>query len=225
MSSNELSRVSSSSSSSSASPFSPVPNQRAKTMEEVWKDINLSSLQDHLTSKDDPRATSFCGMTFQDFLARPFRTDNPISAGSAPNSSMPSATMLTLNSAQEIHFLQHYDPLKHNPFLQNQTIHQISQHQVPFDHPFVSASGSIPIGRKRFPESDHNNSSDRRHKKMIKNRESAARSRAYTNELELELAHLLEENAKLKKQQHHQKQWGVQQPGKRNLLRASSAPF
>ncbi|KAG6647188.1 hypothetical protein CIPAW_07G061800 [Carya illinoinensis] len=40
---------------------------------------------------------------------------------------------------------------------------------------------------------------------MIKNRESAARSRArkqaYTNELELEVAHLMEENARLKKQQ------------------------
>ncbi|KAL2895321.1 Protein FD [Bienertia sinuspersici] len=46
---------------------------------------------------------------------------------------------------------------------------------------------------------------DRRHKRMIKNRESAARSRArrqaYTSELEREQAQLKEENAMLRKQQ------------------------
>uniref|UniRef100_A0A803LIX0 BZIP domain-containing protein n=1 Tax=Chenopodium quinoa TaxID=63459 RepID=A0A803LIX0_CHEQI len=46
---------------------------------------------------------------------------------------------------------------------------------------------------------------DQRHKRMMKNRESAARSRArrqaYTSQLEREHAELKEENAKLRKQQ------------------------
>ncbi|GFP94206.1 protein fd [Phtheirospermum japonicum] len=62
-----------------------------------------------------------------------------------------------------------------------------------------------------IPSPERNSGGDRRHKRMIKNRESAARSRArkqaYTNELELEVAHLLEENAKLKKQQQQFVEW------------------
>lgn len=68
----------------------------------------------------------------------------------------------------------------------------------------ASPSGLACFDKKRFQDPD-NNSGDRRHKRMIKNRESAARSRArkqaYTNELELEVAHLMEENARLKRQQ------------------------
>ncbi|XP_008780307.2 protein FD-like [Phoenix dactylifera] len=71
---------------------------------------------------------------------------------------------------------------------------------------------------------------DRRYKRMIKNRESAARSRArkqaYTNELELEVAHLLEENAKLKKQQEELRMAMADQLPNRNALqRSTSAPF
>lgn len=102
----------------------------------------------------------------------------------------------------------------------------------PFDA-LDSPSGLACFDKKRVQDPD-NNSGDRRHKRMIKNRESAARSRArkqvctsvfpgswisikrdvnieklslyfllqaYTNELELEVAHLMEENARLKRQQ------------------------
>ncbi|KAK8710432.1 hypothetical protein V6N13_145756 [Hibiscus sabdariffa] len=66
---------------------------------------------------------------------------------------------------------------------------------------FIDKSG---FDKKRVQEPDCA-SGDRRHKRMIKNRESAARSRArkqaYTNELEIEVAHLMEENARLKTQQ------------------------
>ncbi|KAL3840189.1 hypothetical protein ACJIZ3_024780 [Penstemon smallii] len=61
-------------------------------------------------------------------------------------------------------------------------------------------------GRKRATPSPtiDENVTDRKRKRLMKNRESAARSRArkqaYTYELESEIAHLLEENAKLRKQ-------------------------
>ncbi|CAK7334179.1 unnamed protein product [Dovyalis caffra] len=206
----------SSSTSSSPSPFSPSDNlhflahQNAKTMEEVWKDISLASLHDHTSTDQDlsmtPRLPDIShhhrhhhsnnpNFILQDFLARPFNKDPPtrmlsVISDSTPfgSSVPPPATVLSLNSGPGFDFLDNSD------------------------HPL----------RKRPQESDIS-SGDRRHKRMIKNRESAARSRArkqespslfedslvfmlcvlqaYTNELELEVAHLSEENARLKKQQ------------------------
>ncbi|GAA0178592.1 basic leucine zipper transcription factor [Lithospermum erythrorhizon] len=206
---NGLSRGSSSSaSSSSPSPFSPLPfNPRAKTMEEVWKDINLASLQhDH----HNPSR----GLTFQDFLARPFSNDPPNSTISARFNSPapPPGTMLTLNSVPELNYFGgNFDPPRHNPLMQHQLVPQVcplSQQSLPFNS-FGAASGFQNANdKKRFPE--FGNTVDRRNKRMIKNRESAARSRArkqeshflaYTNELELEVARLTEENARLNKQQ------------------------
>ncbi|KAH1158116.1 hypothetical protein AAZX31_11G078100 [Glycine max] len=72
---------------------------------------------------------------------------------------------------------------------------------------------------------------DRRNKRMIKNRESAARSRArkqaYTNELELEVEHLKEENARLKRQQQQLCEAASSEQKKKGttLYRASTAPF
>uniref|UniRef100_A0A0A9K9C9 Uncharacterized protein n=1 Tax=Arundo donax TaxID=35708 RepID=A0A0A9K9C9_ARUDO len=78
---------------------------------------------------------------------------------------------------------------------------------------------------------DSSCSSDRRHRRMIKNRESAARSRArkqaYTNELELELAQLRRENQMLIKR--HQDlnvrlSMTAQVPDRPTVQRSRSAP-
>ncbi|KAH1081980.1 hypothetical protein J1N35_021741 [Gossypium stocksii] len=73
----------------------------------------------------------------------------------------------------------------------------------PFDA-LASPTGLACFDKKRFQDPD-NNFGDQCHKRMIKNWESAARSRArkqaYINELELEVAHLMEENARLNRQQ------------------------
>ncbi|KAK3224376.1 hypothetical protein Dsin_011401 [Dipteronia sinensis] len=82
------------------------------------------------------------------------------------------------------------------------------------------------FGRRRLQE----NAAERCHSRRMKNRESAARSRArreaYTNELESELSHLLAENAELKKQ-HEQLGLVVNaQVARRHVRkRASTAPF
>ncbi|CAN0918834.1 bZIP transcription factor 27 [Linum grandiflorum] len=174
-------------------------------MEEVWKDINLSSLQDHchtpggdhdLISHQNPN------FIFQDFFSRPFDQDPPPpripSSSAAPargggcgaraSPLPPHVTVLTLNSSH------HFEGMDSS----------------------AAAAGLLPLPsfqKKRVQESDDSSAGggggggegDRRHKRMIKNRESAARSRArkqaYTNELELEVQHLMTENAKLKKQQ------------------------
>uniref|UniRef100_A0A1D1XUN6 ABSCISIC ACID-INSENSITIVE 5-like protein 2 n=1 Tax=Anthurium amnicola TaxID=1678845 RepID=A0A1D1XUN6_9ARAE len=72
---------------------------------------------------------------------------------------------------------------------------------------------------------------ERRQKRMIKNRESAARSRArkqaYTNELENKVSRLEEENERLKKQKEMEKiLYAIPPPEpKFRLRRTSSAPF
>ncbi|XP_057971159.1 protein FD [Malania oleifera] len=245
----------SSSTSSSPSPFSLtnsslisiVPTPTPKSMEEVWRDINLPSLP----SSDVPAPRNmvavghnptFRGLVLQDFLAA---RDPPVasvsdgpSAGGGPALSRspaapPPATVLSLNSGPEFRFLDGSDDaLRPHSTTHLQTHRPISNGSFPFDGPFdvlASSSGMFPFGNKRFPETD-GSSGDRRHKRMIKNRESAARSRArkqaYTNELEREVAHLMEENARLRRQQEQlYLAAATQLPKKPTLQRTSTAPF
>ncbi|XP_075512648.1 protein FD-like [Primulina tabacum] len=179
-----------------------------KNMEDMWKDISLSSLQYHHPSSR--------GMVLLDFFSSDTRPTVP------PPPQLPIPAALTLSSGRD----QTRNPLSDQQIISDAALPN-SQFDdlVPAD--YHSAAG---LGKKRFPESERN-SSDRRHKRMIKNRESAARSRArkqaYTNELELEVAHLMEENARLKKQQQ---QWYEaaeyhRHSKKKSLYRASTAPF
>ncbi|XP_031117467.1 bZIP transcription factor 27-like [Ipomoea triloba] len=208
-----FSSSSSTSSSSSQSPFSPSN----KTMEEVWKDINLSSLHHHSSGGGG-------GINFQDFLARPFAKDQPPPSAAAAHTP---DTVLNLNSVvPDLHFLQ---PPRAG---------SVSGFEA-----LASASAGLNIANGlaarncRFVNSD-DNSGDRRHKRMIKNRESAARSRArkqaYTNQLEQEVSQLVQENCRLKKQLQQLRSvaagggGGVahnNQVKKGSLCRTSTAPF
>ncbi|KAL1569778.1 protein FD-like [Salvia divinorum] len=204
--------TSTSTSASASSSSSPSPYLRhPKTMEEVWKDITFAASDLHLNPS--PR-----GVILQDFFSK----DPPPSSAPSASPPPPPPTMLTLSSAGADHFGKLlFQPHRHlQPIL----------HPAAFDAvvPDDSASG----GKKRFPDFDRS-SGDRRHKRMIKNRESAARSRArkkhlqaYTNELELEVAHLLEENAKLRKQQEKfYREAAAEHQKRKPLQRTSTAPF
>ncbi|KAG8632296.1 bZIP transcription factor 27-like isoform X1 [Manihot esculenta] len=177
--------ISSSPSKSSSICSSPSSDQAVntsssvrKSMEDVWKDINLTCLQECPIS--NPNHHRPVGMILQDFLVRPFNKDSPTppsSAGRAtdfPNSLAPrTATILTLNSGPSPDILES-DSVRTRP--NNPQLHT---------HASIGALGSSSafpsICKKRVQEND-DNTSDRRHKRMIKNRESAARSRARKQE-------------------------------------------
>ncbi|KAG7540209.1 hypothetical protein ISN45_Aa07g004500 [Arabidopsis thaliana x Arabidopsis arenosa] len=201
---------SSSSSSSSTSSSSPLPSQDSQsqkrsliTMEEVWKDINLASIHHlnrhspHPQQNHEPRFRSHNhnpNSIFQDFLNGSSNQEPPptsLTAGSAPNGDSttvtalcsspfpPPATVLSLNSGAGFEFLDNQDPLvTSNSNLHNHN-HLSNVHS--FNTPFEALVPSTCFGKKRGQESNEG-SGNRRHKRMIKNRESAARSRARKQE-------------------------------------------
>ncbi|KAI7755599.1 hypothetical protein M8C21_029305 [Ambrosia artemisiifolia] len=175
------------SSSSNLSMFSNT----TRTMEEVWKDINLSTTNNPTTT-----VKGYHGFILQDFLAKPFSSnDIPTSVSSPPLPQPP--VLLTLDSG----------PVQLDYVKEDQTPNVCSLNG-PFEQVLGSADSSSVghnIGGMRVLPAGDGAGGDRRHKRMIKNRESAARSRArkqaYTNELENEVERLKVENAKLKRQQ------------------------
>lgn len=182
-------------------------------MEEVWKDINLASLQNHQVNNHSDISTvgksntnPYPGLIFQDFFSNkdPTPTPTPPPPPSVPvqtravvsssvftaevssplgdittsfGSLVPAkATMLSLNSSSgcDFQFLENSGQVRGD----NQAPHFGScSLSSPFDS-LGSPTGFHMFAKKRGHENDDNSSDDRRHKRMIKNRESAARSRA-----------------------------------------------
>lgn len=204
-------------------------------MEEVWKDINLSSLQSEVPATPplchlhNPSSAAAAGIILQDFLAHgpPLNNNNKAPYHHPPP---PHPTIdLNLDYASSHHH-SHPNPqqginiigpispqLRFCPTNRKRVIEQQQQQQQQM------SDGLICNG---ISDDDDN----RRNKRMIKNRESAARSRArkqaYTNELELEVAHLVQENSKLRrKYEELRSAMAAQMPARKHHQRASSAPI
>ncbi|KAG6783658.1 hypothetical protein POTOM_009321 [Populus tomentosa] len=155
------------SSPSTLSSPSPIPNQSktGNSMEEVWNDINLASLREHPNSHTGSNSNTddhvFHGMMFQDLLARSSNKDTPTRVASKEPSSGGG-----------------------NNFLKNSlgpppaTMLNLN---YGYDHFQYLESRTVPL-RKRPQENGDVSGGDRRHERMIKNRESAARSRARKQE-------------------------------------------
>ncbi|XP_039138622.1 bZIP transcription factor 27-like [Dioscorea cayenensis subsp. rotundata] len=195
-------------STSTSTTASILPQTPRRTMEEVWKDINFPTLHERpmtppILPIDHPRLrtsiTSTTSHPFRGVILQDFL------AGAFKSPIPPS--------------LPPPPPPPPPPRPPPPTILSLNS---------AMDSGSFPFPLR--PPRRSSDSGDRRHKRMIKNRESAARSRArkqaYTNELELEVAHLVEENAKLRKQHDEMiTAMAAQQTKKRTLQRTSTAPF
>ncbi|KAK8692026.1 hypothetical protein V6N13_075511 [Hibiscus sabdariffa] len=201
-------------------------------MEEVWKDIIPSSVNDIIsTTASNP---TFPSTIFQDFLSRPFNNEPPTRPSNQDTSSFsflshPSATILSLNSGSGFQFTTSVSsnsavnsrttavPTPSLGASNNSTFHGFGNQQ------------SLLFAERRAQENIEND--DIRQHKLMKYRESAARSRArkqaYRMELELEVARLRGENSKLRK--HNEKLLAMatenQFPKKSSLRRTLTAPF
>ncbi|PPS07817.1 hypothetical protein GOBAR_AA12834 [Gossypium barbadense] len=194
-------------------------------MEEVGKDISLSSLNGiSLQGKHgtliSTTATNpaFPSMILQEFLATPFNNIPPTtSSGVLSNEEPTFLCSLSLTPATILSLNTRSDPVKSNPAVNNRTA--IAPHR------FGSSARVFPSFFRKRAQGNNENPDDRRLKLMMKNRESAAQSRAYKKELEREVAHLKEENAKLRKHQKKVMAAINQLPKKNRLRRSLTTPF
>ncbi|KAI4378418.1 hypothetical protein MLD38_015898 [Melastoma candidum] len=233
-----------------------------KTVDEVWKDIQLGKNMNDATTVSDNRGTAnrdrqptLGEITLEDFLSM---------AGLMAESSDKVWPVSGIFPATVTHRTE-----------KSLCLGQWSHHQLPsvpqqqsflplfmstnhVDHPPLSAvSAAAPFLDTGFSDSQISLSPtsllgglsdmqapghkrvvregivvektvERRQKRMIKNRESAARSRArkqaYTQELENKVAFLEEENARLRKQRDLDKPTPPAKETKKKLRRTSSAP-
>ncbi|KAJ6806396.1 ABSCISIC ACID-INSENSITIVE 5-like protein 2 [Iris pallida] len=220
-----------------------------KTVEEVWREIQQG------TSKGGERRRAghesqptFGEMTLEDFLAKAGVMPEA-SSGKGGNSAV-GAPPLQDYAQGAAHWLYQRMPAMDQ---QGMMVAYLPGHtgppamgggsgqmleatypegQMSLSPPTVGAMSDPQMpGRKRGHSGDvEDKMVDRRQKRMIKNRESAARSRArkqaYTNELENKVSRLEEENERLKKQKELDRILYVPPPEpKYQLRRTSSASF
>ncbi|EEF31227.1 conserved hypothetical protein [Ricinus communis] len=225
-SSSSSSKSSSTSSSSSPTPFSPSNNsttllyhsnnhnntqQKSKTMEEVWKDI--ASLHDHpSTDQDFSRLHNLPSshhhnpnFILQDFFARPTKT---VSTSTTTH-------VDTITTTTNLYGSSTVPPPPATVLSLNSSSHV-------FD--FIDNSDPLIRPSIHLPTNPVSNVTS--FDSPFEGLPSFGRKRAYTNGLELERAQLLEENARLKRQQEElYLAAAAQLPKKHTLHRTSTAPF
>ncbi|KAF5733660.1 ABSCISIC ACID-INSENSITIVE 5-like protein 2 [Tripterygium wilfordii] len=221
-----------------------------KTVDEVWRDIQQTN--NNRERKSPERHPTLGEMTLEDFLVKAGivaeasfdkKGGFPI-VGSDPN--------VAQQFPQQGQWVQYPHPQYQHPqqnmigvCMPSQPIPQslpvgagaildvtYPENQVALPSPSMGTlSDAQAAGRKRgTPEAMVGKTVERRQKRMIKNRESAARSRArkqaYTNELETKVSRLEEENERLRKRKEMEKLFPSEPPEpKYQLRRTASAPF
>ncbi|XP_057767358.1 ABSCISIC ACID-INSENSITIVE 5-like protein 2 [Salvia miltiorrhiza] len=221
-----------------------------KTVDEVWKDIQLEQKRSSLD-----RNVTLGEMTLEDFLVKAGVVAEPSPGKKNPGSVVGGVDMMGLpQQAQWMsypisavapqqqqqqqsmmpvympgHAIQQPIPLGGNSVLDT----GYPEAQIVSSSPLMGTlSDTQTTRRKRVPPDNiAEKGVERRQKRMIKNRESAARSRArkqaYTHELENKVSRLEEENEMLKRQQEWEKVLPSIPPPqpKFQLRRTSSAPM
>lgn len=242
------------------SSFSLSRDLSKKTVDEVWREIQQGKKSTSLEWNPE-RQNTLGEMTLEDFLVQAgVVLDAPGgSANNSSNTGHDNLGGLDPNAGQQPNVAQHGQWMQY-PLLPQQQQHSMMAMFMPGHHvqPPISVSGGtlsdpaypeaplavsssplmVPLsdtqtaGRKRVAPGDVvEKTVERRQKRMIKNRESAARSRArkqaYTHELENKVSRLEEENERLKRMREVEKALPSVPPPqpKYQLRRTSSAPF
>ncbi|XP_027355242.1 ABSCISIC ACID-INSENSITIVE 5-like protein 2 [Abrus precatorius] len=223
-----------------------------KTVDEVWRDIQQNKTNEEKKFRD--RQPTLGEMTLEDFLVKA----GVISEASSNRKNIGTIAGVNSNIAapqfpaqgQWIQYpqaqYQHPQQSLMGIYMPSQGLAQplhmgagasldvsFADSQVALPSPLMGAvSDAQTPGRKRStPEDMMEKTVERRQKRMIKNRESAARSRArkqaYTNELENKVSRLEEENERLRKRKELEKMLPCAPPPepKYQLRRNASAPF
>ncbi|CAL5185630.1 unnamed protein product [Lathyrus oleraceus] len=222
-----------------------------KTVDEVWKDMQVKKRGVDRDMEARERQQTLGEMTLEDFLVK---------AGVVGESfhNKEGGDLLRVSSSEDSrqnvslhdhHWMQFQLPLT----TQQPPQHQHEKHLMPafmavhaIQQPFQVARNPVldaamspsslmdtqTLGRKRVASGIVvEKTVERRQKRMIKNRESAARSRArrqaYTQELELKVSRLEEENERLRRQNEIEKEVPCAPPPepKNQLRRTNSASF
>ncbi|KAK9671308.1 hypothetical protein RND81_12G020800 [Saponaria officinalis] len=226
-------------------------DMREKTVEDLWREIQegrkSSSSGSGSEERNPERQNTLGEMTLEDFLvqagveidARPgANTDTGHLGGGGVDPNVGHTT----NVAQQAQWMpyQLIPQQQHNMMTMfmpggplSDTGYADAQLAVSPSPILGTMSDPQTVGRKRIaPGSVVEKTVERRQKRMIKNRESAARSRArkqaYTHELENKVSRLEEENERLRKMREVEKALPSVPPPdqpKYQLRRTSSAPM
>ncbi|KAI4332861.1 hypothetical protein L6164_017737 [Bauhinia variegata] len=223
-----------------------------KTVEEVWRDIQQNKNDEEKKSR--ARQPTLGEMTLEDFLMKAGIVGEESSDGKNPSPVVGvDSNIGAPQFPQQGQWMQYPQAQYQHPqqsligiYMPGQPVAQ-PLHMgagASLDVPFADSQVALPPpmmgtlsdtqtpGRKRgTPDEMIEKTVERRQKRMIKNRESAARSRArkqaYTNELEHKVSRLEEENERLRKQKELEKMLPCAPPPepKYQLRRTTSAPF
>ncbi|XP_057949269.1 ABSCISIC ACID-INSENSITIVE 5-like protein 2 [Malania oleifera] len=216
-----------------------------KTVDEVWREIQKGqqkiSNQEKVTRERQPTLGE---MTLEDFLVKAGMVGDSIpgkqNAGpdlAASQQNMPQQAqwihlqLPSVQQSQQQNMMAVFLPAGHKNPVSDAACPETQMTMSPSALMGAQSDTQMP-GRKRVAQGDVlEKNVERRQKRMIKNRESAARSRArkqaYTHELENKVLHLEEEIERLKKQKEVEKALPCAPPPepKYQHRRTSSAPF
>ncbi|CAL0299192.1 unnamed protein product [Lupinus luteus] len=221
-----------------------------KTVDEVWKDMQMKK-GDHRDREARERHPTLGEMTLEDFLVKAgVVTDSfptKVVGGGGAMSGIDSNGASQKNASNHGNWLQYQH--QHQNLQDNMMVGFVAGNaiQQPFQvalNPILDAtysetvatmslSDTQTLGQKRVASGNVvvEKTVERKQKRMIKNRESAARSRArkqaYTQELEIKVSRLEEENERLRRQCEIEKVLPCAPPPdpKHQLRRTGSATF
>lgn len=219
-----------------------------KTVDEVWRDIQQEQKKSSENHQAGERQPSLGEMTLEAFLTKVgiFSEESTQKSQDTKRNVDPMSTRQDfLPSSQWLQQQYHQPQNIIGGYVSGRSVLQPmgvgARSMIDTMYPDVHVNISSPTvgtlsdshtpGRKRGATFEMMDKMlERRHKRMIKNRESAARSRArkqaYTNELENKVSRLEEENGRLRKQKEFDTVLSIPPPEpKYQLRRTSSAPF